>query len=85
MQIMIDIKGVLLQWSINFFEKKYSATRANKFAESGTNENISNQELAEELRKTIIKKIKKRKVQSPFIDNIWNADFANMQFLSKFN
>ena len=70
----------------SFFEKKTSAMRANKFAESGTeNENISNQELAEELRKTIINKFKKRKIQSPFIDNILDVDFANMQFLSKFN
>ena len=34
------------------------------------NENISNQELAEEFYKTIIGKFKKRKVCSPFIDNI---------------
>ena len=26
-----------------------------------------------------------KKVQSPFIDNIWGADFANMQLISKFN
>ena len=25
------------------------------------------------------------KVQSPFIDNIWGADLANMQLISKFN
>ena len=37
------------------------------------NENISNKELAEELHKPIIKKFKKRKVQSPFIDNIWGC------------
>ena len=34
------------------------------------NENISNQELAEEFYKPIIGKFKKRKVYSPFIDNI---------------
>ena len=26
-----------------------------------------------------------KKVQSPFIDNIWGADFANRQLISKFN
>ena len=49
------------------------------------NENISNKELAEELHKPIIKKFKKRKVQSPFIDNMWGADVADMQLISKFN
>ena len=32
---------------------------------------ISNKELTEELHKPIIRKFKKRKVQSRFIDNIW--------------
>ena len=45
----------------------------------------SDKELAEELHKPNIKKIKKRKVQSPFIDNIWGADLADMQLISKFN
>ena len=26
-----------------------------------------------------------RKVQSPFIDNIWGADLADIQLISKFN
>ena len=47
------------------------------------NEIISNKELAEELRKPIIRKFTKRKVQSPFIDNIWGADLADMQLTSK--
>ena len=33
----------------------------------------------------IIRKFKKRKVYSSFRDNIWGADFADMQLLSKFN
>ena len=64
------------------------ATRAtrNKFAGSGIkNENISNKELAEELHKPIIRKFKKRKVHSRFIDNIWGADLADMQLITKFN
>ena len=32
-----------------------------------------NQELTEQLRKLIIRKFKKRKVHSPFIDNIWGV------------
>ena len=43
------------------------------------NENISNKELAQELHKSIIRKFKKRKVHSSFIDNICCADLADMQ------
>ena len=49
------------------------------------NENMFNKELAKELHKPIIKKFKKRKVQSPFIDSIWDADLADVQIISKFN
>ena len=54
---MMDIKEILLQW----------------FTNSGScikNENVSDQQLTEELHKRIIRKFKKRKVQSPIIDNI---------------
>ena len=47
-------------------------------------QNMSDQQLAEELNRRI-RKFKKRKVQSPFIDNIWGADLADMQLISKFN
>ena len=47
------------------------------------NENISNQNLAEELHKAIIRKSEKRKVYSSFIYNIWGADLADMQLISK--
>ena len=48
------------------------------------NEMISNEEL-EELHKPMIKKFEKRKVHSAFIDNIWGADLADMQLISKLN
>ena len=41
-------------------------------------ENTSNKVLEEELRKPIIRKFNKRKVHSPFIDNIWGSDLADM-------
>ena len=44
-----------------------------------------NEQLPEELLKPIIQKIKKRKVYSTFKDNIWGADLADMQLISKFN
>ena len=42
------------------------------------NENISNKELAGELQKPIIKKLKKGEVQPTFIDNIWGNDLTDM-------
>ena len=50
------------------------------------NKSISqNEQLAEELHKPIIRKIKRREVYSAFKDNIWAADLADMQLISKFN
>ena len=46
-----------------FFDEKSSGSGIK-------NENISNEELTEELHKPIITKFKNRKVHSPFIDNI---------------
>ena len=45
---------------------------------------MSNKELVEDLHKPIIRKFKKRKVHSSFINNILGADFADMQLISKF-
>ena len=44
-----------------------------------------NEQLTEELHKAIIKNFKKREVCSSFKDNIWDADLADMQLISKFN
>ena len=44
-----------------------------------------NQQLAEELHNPIIRRFEKRKVQAAFKDNIWGADLADMQLLSKYN
>ena len=44
-----------------------------------------NEQLADELHKPTIRKFKKRKVYSAFKDNIWGADLADMQLLSKYN
>ena len=74
-QNMMDVKGVLLQWFINFLIKTTSSDSVN-------NENMSNQELAEELH---IRKFEKQKVYLWFVDNIWGADLADMQLSNKFN
>ena len=49
------------------------------------NENMSNQELANELHKPIIRKFEIWKVHSSFKDIIWGVDLADMQLISKFN
>ena len=63
------------------FYVKTSASLAEKSASSEAikNEIMSNKELAEELDKPIIRKFKKQKVYSSFIDNILGADIAYMQ------
>ena len=60
-----------------FFDNETSGSRIK-------NENISPKQLAQELHKPIIRKFNKRKVHSPFIDNTWGADLADMQLISKF-
>ena len=80
-----------------FFDKK-SASLADKSTEGSgvvtaepsanhVNTKITpqNKQLAEELHKPIIGKFKKRKVYAPFKDNIWGADLADMQLLSRYN
>ena len=57
-----------------FFDKKAHSSGAN-------NEIKQNQQLTEELHKSVIKKLKKRRVYSSFKDNIWGADLADMQLI----
>ena len=68
-----------------FFNKSASLTDKSV---SGSGVNIPlefNEQLAKELHKPIIRKLKKRKVYSGFRDNIWGAHLADMQLISKFN
>ena len=67
-----------------FFDSKV-ASPDKKSAGSGAKLIPQNQQLAKELHKPIIRKFKKRKVYSAFKDNIWGADLADMQLLSKYN
>ena len=64
--------------NVKFFDKKISGSDIEI-------EIISDIELAEDLNKPIIRKFKKRKLHSTFIDNTWGADLADMQLISKFN
>ena len=58
-----------------------------KSASSGAfkNEDVLNQELSGELHKRIIRKFERRKVYSPFIENVLSVDLADMILISKFN
>ena len=69
-------QGGLASTVQKFFDKKPS--------ESGIS-NEPNYQLAEELRKPIIRKFNERKVYSSLKDNIWGVDLADMQSLSKYN
>ena len=60
-----------------FFDKKTAG--------GGIKSMEQNKKLGEELHKPIIRKFKERKVYSSFKDNIWGADLADMQLISKFN
>ena len=76
-----DKKSALLAWSETLATRDKSVSRS-----SIKNKNISQIELAEGLHNwTYYSKIKKRKVHSIFVDNIWVANLAYMQLVSKFN
>ena len=62
-----------------FFDKK------SKGSGVVNNEIKQNLQLAKELHKQIIRNFKKRTVYSGFKGNIWGADLADMQLISKFN
>ena len=80
---MMDLKGVLFQLFFRFFDKISALTCG-----AVKNENITNQsplDLAKELHKPIIRKFENWKVYSPFIDDIWGTDLADMPLIIKFN
>ena len=65
-----------------FFDKKSTVSGAKQV---NTELTPQNQQLAEEFHKPIIRKFEKRRVHAAFKDNIWGADLADMQLLSKYN
>ena len=48
------------------------------------NEIKQNQQLANELHKSILRKSEKRKLYSSFKDNVWDVDLVDMQLISKY-
>ena len=68
-----------------FFDKKSEGNGRPLSSASQIVNNKKNIQLADELHKPIIRKFEERKEYSSFRDNIWGADLADMQLLSKFN
>ena len=68
----------LVSMVYKFFDKNSKGT--------GVNIEVTyNEQLAKELHKPIIRNFKERTVHSGFKDNIWGADFADVQLISNFN
>ena len=66
-----------LAWMVyKFFDKKSSGSGV--AAEP-------NYQLANELRRQIIRKLKRQKVYSSFRDDLWGLDLGDIQSLSKYN
>ena len=69
-----------------FFDKKTKGSGITTLANKSAIKSIpQNEQLSHELHKPIIRKIKKGKVHSAFKENIWAADLADIQLISKFN
>ena len=69
-----------------FFDKKTKVSGVTTLANKSAIKSIpQNEQLAEELHKPIIRNFKTRKVYSAFKDDIWGADLADMQLISKSN
>ena len=74
----MDLKEDLLQLSINFWIKELLPVVLKKKILLRMNQQNN-------YKNKLIRKLKKRKVQSPFIDNIWGANLADMLLINKFN
>ena len=68
-----------------FFDSKVSSPDKKSLKHVNTKLIPQDEQLADELLKPVIIKFKKRKVYSAFKNNIWGADLADMQLLSKYN
>ena len=73
----MDIKEGLASMVYKVFGKR--SAKGSSFAIK------QSEQLAKKLHKPIIRKFEKRKIHSSFKDNIWDADLAGMQSISKFS
>ena len=68
-----------------FFDKKTKGSGVTLVNKSAIKSIPQNEQIAEELHEPVIGKFKKSEVYSAFKDNVWTADVADMQLISKFN
>ena len=68
-----------------FFDKNSKDSGVTLANKSAIKSIPQNEQLAEKLHKPVIRKFKKRKVYSAFKGNIWTADLADIQLISKFD
>ena len=70
-----------------FFDKNSASLSDKSVSGSGVANNKikKNLQLAKELHSPIIRSFKNRTIYSGFKDNIWGADLADLQSLSKYN
>ena len=80
-QNMMDVNEVLLQ-----ILQKFSGGAVTPADKSAIKSKITpNQQLVEKSHQPINGKFEKQKVYSSFEDNIWGADLADMQLISKYD
>ena len=72
--ILLKIQNIIASMAYNSFDQKTSNTNRGTAINCGAVSDIK--ELEKELRKPIIKKSEKRKVNSRFINNIWSANLG---------
>ena len=82
---MADIKEGLLLWFTNVLIKSPQAMVLIRMQMMSVLWTWLRKNLAKELNKPIIRKFNKITVYSGFRDNIWSADLADMQLISKVN
>ena len=71
-------KSAFLAWSETLAKQDKIAS-----SEATKNEIRCNKRLTKKIRNPIIRKFKKRKLYSSFVDNICGADLSDMQLISK--
>ena len=77
---------VLASMVYKLFDKKSTLLTDKSVSDSGFNIPLEfKEQKAKKLHKPIIRNFKKRRVYSGFKDNIWGADLADLQLISKFN
>ena len=71
--------------SKNGYERALAGMVFRFFDKKSNGSGLKNQQLADELHKSILKKFKRRNMYSSYLGNIWGVDLADFHALSKYN